>query len=34
VAKTLLLTPFSLLFSIYPTGMGLWVYLLFTVIFD
>jgi protoheme IX farnesyltransferase len=34
VANTLLLIPVSLLFSIYLTGTGLWVYLAFTVVFD
>lgn len=33
VTNTLLLIPVSLLFAIYLSGIGLWVYLLFTVIF-
>jgi heme o synthase len=33
VANTLMLIPVSLLFSIYLTGIGLWLYLIFTVTF-
>lgn len=34
VANTLLLIPVSLLFAVYLSGIGLWVYLIITVVFD